>query len=60
LDNTRRTWVDVNLLLDIIMDRDTFHITSRVQTRRTYLLNVEKLLAETDLDLDINTQDNRV
>jgi hypothetical protein len=46
LDNTNRTWVNVDILLDIIMEANTFQIHARVRTRRTYLPMVEELESE--------------
>jgi hypothetical protein len=41
-----RTWVNVDILLDIIVEANTFQIHARVRTRRTYLLMVEELESE--------------
>jgi hypothetical protein len=43
LDDARRIWVNIDMLLNIIVEQDTFHITANVRTRRTYLPMVEKL-----------------
>jgi hypothetical protein len=46
LDDANRTWVDIDVLLDVIMEEDTFQISARVRTRRTYLPMVEELESE--------------
>jgi hypothetical protein len=46
LDNANRTWVNVDVLLDIIVEVNTFQIHARVRTRRTYLPTVEELESE--------------
>jgi hypothetical protein len=46
LDDANRTWVDIDVLLDVIMEADTFQINARVRTRRTYLPMVEELESE--------------
>jgi hypothetical protein len=43
LDDARRIWVDVDLLLDVIVEADTFYITANLRTRRIYLPTVEEL-----------------
>jgi hypothetical protein len=46
LDDANRTWVDIDVLLDVIVEADTFQIHARVRTRRTYLPMVEELESE--------------
>jgi hypothetical protein len=46
LDDANRTWVDIDVLLEVIVEADTFQINARVRTRRTYLPTVEELESE--------------
>jgi hypothetical protein len=46
LDDTNRTWVDIDVLLDMIVEANTFQIQARVRTRQTYLPMVEELDTE--------------
>jgi hypothetical protein len=59
LDDTNRTWVNVDVLLDVIVEADTFQINARVRTTRTYLPTVEELESEEFLgqEQEVETQE---
>jgi hypothetical protein len=57
LDDANRTWVNIDVLLNIIVEANTFQIHARVRTRRTYLPIVEELESEEFLGQEQEVQE---